>query len=53
MFGRERFNAGVLIEPNPNYSFDSSDAAKLADYRNTIWYCIAITALGRVSHFYP
>ena len=38
MFGRGRLQAGILVEPKPEYSFDPSDEAKLADFRNKIWY---------------
>lgn len=38
MFGRGRFNAGVLIEPTDPYKFDPADQSKLIAYRNAIWY---------------
>ncbi|EPQ59006.1 acetyl-CoA synthetase-like protein [Gloeophyllum trabeum ATCC 11539] len=37
MFGRGRFQAGVLIDPKPRYKFVPSDESKLAEYRNMIW----------------
>ncbi|TFK52863.1 acetyl-CoA synthetase-like protein [Heliocybe sulcata] len=37
MFGRGRFNAGVLIDPRPAYRFDSSDVNQLTTFRNLIW----------------
>ncbi|KAH8078749.1 acetyl-CoA synthetase-like protein [Cristinia sonorae] len=37
MFGRGKFNAGVLVEPHAQYAFDPSDSEKLAAFRNTIW----------------
>lgn len=37
MFGRGRFQAGVLIEPKPEYAFDPSDPEKLASFRNAVW----------------
>ncbi|KAF4618234.1 hypothetical protein D9613_011556 [Agrocybe pediades] len=37
MFGRGRFNAGLLVEPKIEFRFDPSDEAKLADFRNKIW----------------
>ncbi|KZT73709.1 acetyl-CoA synthetase-like protein [Daedalea quercina L-15889] len=37
MFGRGQFQAGILVEPKPEYSFDSSDEAKVAEFRNKIW----------------
>ena len=38
IFGRGRFNAGVLIEPKEQFKFDPIDQAKLAEFRNKIWY---------------
>jgi hypothetical protein len=38
MFGRGKFNVGVVIEPKPQYAFDPSDKEKLTDFRNKIWY---------------
>ena len=37
MFGRGRFNAGVIIDPTPEYAFDPADTEKLAAFRNAIW----------------
>ena len=37
MFGRSRFNAGIIVDPAPEYKFDPADAAKLAEFRNAIW----------------
>ncbi|KZT01340.1 acetyl-CoA synthetase-like protein [Laetiporus sulphureus 93-53] len=37
MFGRGRFQAGVLVDPKPEYKFDPSDQSKLAEFRNMIW----------------
>ncbi|EKM49937.1 uncharacterized protein PHACADRAFT_213717 [Phanerochaete carnosa HHB-10118-sp] len=37
MFGRGKFNAGVLIDPRPPHKFDPADQDKLADFRNLIW----------------
>ena len=42
MFGRERFQTGVIIEPKPQYQFDPSDEMKLANFRNMIWYGFAV-----------
>ncbi len=35
MFGRGRFQNGVLIQPKEQ--FDPSDEAKLEEFRNKIW----------------
>ncbi|KAF9552954.1 acetyl-CoA synthetase-like protein [Agrocybe pediades] len=48
MFGRGRFNAGILVEPKVEFRFDPSDEAKLADFRNKIW-----PAIQRVNSFAP
>ncbi|KAJ7439939.1 putative aminoadipate reductase [Mycena latifolia] len=37
MFGRERNQVGVLIEPNPQSQFDPKDEQQLAKFRNLIW----------------
>lgn len=37
MFGRGRFQNGVLIEPKPEFAFDPSDPKKLEEFRNMIW----------------
>ncbi|KAJ7636417.1 hypothetical protein FB45DRAFT_1138067 [Roridomyces roridus] len=37
MFGRGRFQAGVLIHPKPEFQFDPSDAVRLAEFRNKLW----------------
>lgn len=37
MFGRERNQVGVLVEPKAQYAFDPSDQAALAAFRNSIW----------------
>ncbi|GJE93533.1 acetyl-CoA synthetase-like protein [Phanerochaete sordida] len=37
MFGRGRFNAGILIDPKPAFRLDPADREKLAEFRNKIW----------------
>ncbi|KAK0492826.1 NRPS-like enzyme [Armillaria luteobubalina] len=37
MFGRSKFQPGVLILPTPEETFDPSDTARLAEYRASIW----------------
>ncbi|KAJ3847468.1 hypothetical protein EV368DRAFT_51127 [Lentinula lateritia] len=37
MFGRGRFQAGVLVEPKPPYRFEPSNERKLSEFRNKIW----------------
>jgi hypothetical protein len=52
IFGRGRFQAGVLVEPKPESAFDPSDREKLAAFRNAIWYVelfnLCFCGLGRV-----
>ncbi|KAJ3522383.1 hypothetical protein NM688_g8882 [Phlebia brevispora] len=36
MFGRGRFNVGVVIEPKPEYRFDPADEQKLIEFRKAI-----------------
>ncbi|KAJ6514511.1 hypothetical protein C8R47DRAFT_962145, partial [Mycena vitilis] len=40
MFGRERNQVGVLIEPTPRYNVDPEDEQQVAEYRNLIWSAI-------------
>lgn len=37
MFGRGKFQVGVLIEPKSEYGFDPEDQLKLERFRNMIW----------------
>lgn len=37
MFGRGRFQAGVLVQPKAPFEFDSVDVKKVTDFRNLIW----------------
>ena len=37
MFGRSRFNVGVLISPKEQYAFDPKEEKKLAEFRALIW----------------
>ncbi|CCL99493.1 uncharacterized protein FIBRA_01511 [Fibroporia radiculosa] len=37
MFGRGRFQTGILVDPKPQYAFDPVDEDKLVHYRNIIW----------------
>ena len=37
MFGREQFQAGILIEPIPEKAIDPRDNEQLAAFRNEIW----------------
>ncbi len=37
MFGRSRFQPGVLVSPAPGYEFDPTNEKDLADFRANIW----------------
>lgn len=37
MFGRGRFQVGVLVDPKVEFKFDPTDEVKLADFRNKLW----------------
>ena len=37
MFGRGRFNPGVIIDPKPEFAFDPEDQEKLEEFRNKVW----------------
>jgi hypothetical protein len=54
MFGRGRFNAGVLVDPISEQRFDPVDATLLGEFRNKIWsalpchhYLIPLTLCGQ------
>lgn len=38
MFGRGRFHAGILVQPEVQFQLDPSDVGKVTDFRNLIWY---------------
>ncbi|KAK0193212.1 NRPS-like enzyme [Armillaria mellea] len=40
MFGRSKFQPGVLIQPTPDEAFDPRDVIRLAEYRANIWASI-------------
>ncbi|KAK0190058.1 hypothetical protein F5146DRAFT_1139593 [Armillaria mellea] len=37
MFGRSKFQPGVLVSPAPGYEFDPTNEKDLADFRASIW----------------
>ncbi|KAH9000656.1 acetyl-CoA synthetase-like protein [Lactarius hatsudake] len=37
MFGRGRFQNGVLVDPKPQFAFDPKDEVKLEQFRQLIW----------------
>ncbi|CCM04238.1 uncharacterized protein FIBRA_06405 [Fibroporia radiculosa] len=51
IFGRGRFQTGVIIEPRPEFKFDPADEIKLAEFRNMIWY--AFCGLEQVNEYAP
>ena len=48
MFGRGRFNAGVIVDPRQDFVFDPADQGKLIDFRNKIWYVETIVIVSRL-----
>ena len=46
MFGRGKFQNGVLIEPTEDYTFDPKDTRKLEAYRNKIWCVLLLSICG-------
>ena len=42
MFGRGKFNAGILVDPASGYGFDPSDPVKLEKFRNDIWLVLLV-----------
>ena len=45
MFGRGRFQNGVLIDPKPQFAFDPKDDAKLENFRILIWQ-VSVSLFG-------
>ena len=43
MFGRAKFQAGVLIFPAPHHIFDTEELEKKKAYIELIWYVIFLT----------
>ncbi|KAK0215362.1 NRPS-like enzyme [Armillaria nabsnona] len=41
MFGRGKFQPGVLVQPSPEHAFDPKDTNRLAEYRSLIWESVA------------
>ena len=37
MFGREKMQPGILIEPHPSHVIDPDNEAELIEYRNKVW----------------
>lgn len=37
MFGRGKFQAGIVVDPKPGFKFDPADMTKLAEFRNDLW----------------
>ncbi|KAK0193507.1 NRPS-like enzyme [Armillaria mellea] len=45
MFGRSKFQPGVLILPSPEEAFDPSDTTSLVEYRSKIWLVVVFLSL--------
>jgi hypothetical protein len=48
MFGRGRFQNGVIVLPKPEYAFNPSDEQRLSAFRNEIW-----STVERVNAYAP
>lgn len=42
MFGRGRFNTGILIDPAEQYVLDPDDGEALSKFRNDIWWAFLL-----------
>ena len=51
MFGRGRFQNGVLIDPKPQSAFDPKDEAKLEAFRKLIWQVFVSLWVSLDSYF--
>lgn len=40
MFGREREQPGILIEPHAECAIDPADQESVADFRRRVWYAV-------------
>ena len=41
MFGRGKFQNGILIEPTEEFRIDPSNIKQLEEFRNKIWYVLS------------
>lgn len=51
MFGRGRFQNGVLIDSKPQFAFDPKDEAKLENFRTLIWQ-VSVSLFGLFDSHY-
>lgn len=38
MFGREKMQPGVLVEPYPEHAVQPDNESSVAEFRNKVWY---------------
>lgn len=50
MFGRGKFQSGLLVEPTTDYAIDPSDTKQLEAFRTKIWF--VLWALGSLQMAY-
>ena len=51
MFGRGKFQNGLLVEPSEDFVFDPADLKKVEEYRNKIWWAqICVRAHNSMAH---
>lgn len=41
MFGREKMQPGVLIEPHPSHAINPANEAEVVEFRNKVWSVVA------------
>ena len=44
IFGRGRFQAGILVEPKAEFAFEPADEVLLAEFRNKIWCAVQVVS---------
>ena len=52
VFGRGREQAGVLVEPRPDFAIDPKDEAAVVAFRNEVWYVSPHNSQFPTAHFH-
>ncbi|KIY70430.1 NRPS-like enzyme, partial [Cylindrobasidium torrendii FP15055 ss-10] len=50
MFGRGKFQPGVLVIPSPGYEIDPDDVQALKDFRTSIWDTVELANMNAPQH---
>ncbi|KAJ3821631.1 putative aminoadipate reductase [Lentinula raphanica] len=53
MFGRERDQTGILVEPSPAHKVDVKDPAQISAFRNSIWHVISLNLVEDANRIAP